>query len=72
MAKPLAEKKFDFTPRQTEIAKFSALGWSYKKIAGEIKISPRTVQDHLEIVRRKTGAPSAYELILILAHYRFR
>ncbi len=72
MAKPLAEKKFKLTPRQTEVARLAARGASYKKIAGEVGISPRTVQDHLEIVRRKIGAYTALETVWILSHYSFR
>jgi DNA-binding CsgD family transcriptional regulator len=72
MKKPLAQKEFNLTPRETDVAKLAATGSSYKKIAAALDLSPRTVDTYLQKVRRKIGAFTAYEVVCILHHYRFR
>ena len=46
------------TPRELEVARLMARGWSNDQIAGELFISPRTVQVHVGNVMAKLGAPS--------------
>ncbi len=72
MARPLAQKKFKLTRRQTDVARIAATGASYKKIAALLDLSPRTVESYLEVVREKIGAFSAFEVVQILSHYRFK
>lgn len=40
----------DLTPRQAEVAELMARGLSYKRVAKELAISPRTVQEHVYAV----------------------
>jgi DNA-binding NarL/FixJ family response regulator len=41
------------TPRETEILKMVAKGWSYKQIADRLVVSHRTVQNHVQNTLRK-------------------
>jgi DNA-binding CsgD family transcriptional regulator len=71
MKKPLAQKEFNLTPRQADVARLAAQGFSYKKIATELKLSTHTVATYLARIRIKCEAPNATELVFCLSHYRF-
>jgi DNA-binding NarL/FixJ family response regulator len=71
MKKPLAQKEFNLTPRQVDVARLAALGWSYKKIATELNLSTHTVKTYLATIRVKCEVPSATELVFCLSNYRF-
>ena len=43
------------TPRQTEVAKLVAQGWSNREIADELVISERTAESHVERIRAQLG-----------------
>jgi len=59
--------KFNFTPRQLDVARRVALGEPIKAIASNLKLSPRTVEDYLVRVRQKTGAETTAQAGCILA-----
>ena len=50
-------------PRELEILRLVADGLTDKEIAGQLHISPRTVQNHLTRIREKTGAGRRPELV---------
>jgi DNA-binding NarL/FixJ family response regulator len=52
-----------FTPRELEIVRLMALGFSYKQIADFLRISQRTVEAHLFRCRHKLGAKNSCELV---------
>jgi DNA-binding CsgD family transcriptional regulator len=63
-------KRINLPPRQAEIAKLVRVGCPRKKIAGQLGISVRTVQGHLERLRWKFKATTTPELIFFLnRHY---
>jgi DNA-binding NarL/FixJ family response regulator len=45
----------DLTPRELEILQLLIEGKTNKAIAGEVRISPRTVEFHLDNIYAKTG-----------------
>lgn len=49
--------------RQTECLFYLSQGHTYKEIAREMSISPRTVEYYIEIIRDKTGCDRKYELV---------
>lgn len=54
------EPRRPLSPRQQEVADLLARGWSYKRIASELDISPDTVQTHVEEIANKL--PNADDL----------
>jgi DNA-binding NarL/FixJ family response regulator len=57
------------TPKQLEVISYLHLGYHRKKIAKHMDISFRTVQSHIEIIKRKSKAAILlfnldYELLL--------
>ena len=50
------------TPREREVLRYIARGYSYKEIASELSISGRTVESHVSAVLRKLQLTSRYEL----------
>lgn len=48
--------QINLTPREAEVLHLVANGMSAKEVAGQIKISPRTVERHIEHVRLKLRA----------------
>ncbi|MDC7223227.1 MAG: helix-turn-helix transcriptional regulator [Spirochaetales bacterium] len=56
-------KKYGLTDREAEIIRAIDRGLSYKEIAGELKISPNTVSNHISRIYRKTGIRSKVELL---------
>jgi DNA-binding CsgD family transcriptional regulator len=55
--------KYSLTEREMEIIRGIDRGLSYKEIAGELKISPNTVSNHITRIYRKTGTRSKVELL---------
>ena len=43
------------TPRQTQVAKLVAQGWSNRQIAEELVISERSAESHVERIRARLG-----------------
>ena len=50
------------TPREVEVLKLVAEGWSSRQIAEELVISPRTVERHRENIMEKLGLRDRLEL----------
>jgi len=45
---PDERRRTHFTPRQQQILELVAAGYSDKQIASKLRVSPRTVQSHLD------------------------
>jgi RNA polymerase sigma factor (sigma-70 family) len=50
------------TPREREVLRLIARGYSYKEIATELKISVKTVESHVSAVLRKLQLSNRYQL----------
>lgn len=50
------------TPREKEVVRQIARGYSYKQVARRLSISIKTVESHLSAVLRKLQLSSCYEL----------
>jgi DNA-binding NarL/FixJ family response regulator len=62
-AVPAIDPEFDqLTPREREVLRFIARGYSYRDIATELHISVKTVESHVSGVLRKLQLSSRYEL----------
>lgn len=55
------------TPRESMVASLYATGFSAKRVASMLSISPRTVEVHIRHVYEKLGAHSRDELIDIFS-----
>lgn len=51
------------TSREREVVRLVAMGLANKSIAGQLGISPRTVEGHLNHIFEKVGAPSRSALV---------
>jgi DNA-binding NarL/FixJ family response regulator len=67
--KKLSAKKFQFTARETDVAKLVAKGTSRKIMCDKLKIEISTIARHLVNIRQKIGADSLYSAGCILSHY---
>ena len=62
-AAPTIDPELDqLTPREREVLRFIARGYSYRDIAAELHISVKTVESHVSGVLRKLQLSSRYEL----------
>lgn len=59
------EDPYRLTSREREVLRSIAQGKLNKQIAGELKISVRTVESHRGAIRRKTGGGNAAKLVKI-------
>ncbi|MGW0811154.1 helix-turn-helix transcriptional regulator [Nonomuraea sp. NPDC002799] len=55
------------SPRELEIVNLLALGWTNKRIAESLQLSPRTVERHLSAAMRKVGVASRTALVMAVA-----
>ncbi len=63
------EQTYGLTPRQAEVARMLAMGWSNRQIAERLDLSPHTVRHHAQAVLEKLGLHSRKALGLhLLAH----
>ena len=53
------------TARETEVLSYLALGWETKYIAEEMEVSWYTARNHVENVRRKLGATTRLEAVMV-------
>lgn len=54
------------TPREHDIARLVAVGMTNKEIAHELILSPRTIDHHVENLRRELGARNRAHLAAIV------
>ena len=59
----------DLTPRELEVARLTAAGFTNREIATEMAISPETVKSHLRNIMRKLDLHSKEKLLRVLLHY---
>jgi DNA-binding NarL/FixJ family response regulator len=50
------------TPREREVLRFIARGYTYKEVAGELSISTKTVESHVSAVLRKLQLSNRHQL----------
>ena len=53
------------TQREREVLSYLALGWETRYIADELGVSWYTARNHIENLRRKLGASSRLEAVMI-------
>ncbi len=58
--------KQSLTPRETDIAKLVAMGYSNKRIAAELAIAYSTVKNHLSSILRKLKLEHRTQLALYM------
>lgn len=54
----------ELTPRENEVLKYVAEGWTSKEIAVQLQISPKTVEVFRQNLLRKGGAKNSVQLVL--------
>ena len=59
---PIDPELDQLTPREREVLRFIARGYTYKEVGGELGISVKTVETHVSAVLRKLQLSSRYEL----------
>lgn len=59
------KRRYNMSPRETEIAKLVCQGLSNKKISSDLKIELGTVKVHLRNIYRKVRAKNKFVLLLI-------
>jgi DNA-binding NarL/FixJ family response regulator len=57
-------KERELTPRENEVLKYVAEGWTSKEIAARLQISPKTVEVFRQNLLRKGGAKNSVQLVL--------
>jgi DNA-binding NarL/FixJ family response regulator len=57
-------KERDLTPRENEVLRLVAAGWTSKEIATQLQISPKTVEVFRQNLLRKGGAKNSVQLVL--------
>ncbi|WP_149263409.1 response regulator transcription factor [Actinomadura sp. K4S16] len=62
---------YGFTARERRVTELVAQGLSTRQIAGRLRVTPYTVQDHLKSIFARSGAASRGDLVarLFFAHY---
>ena len=53
----------ELTPRENEVLKLVADGWTSREIAGQLQISPKTVEVFRQNLLRKGGAKNSVQLV---------
>jgi DNA-binding CsgD family transcriptional regulator len=71
---PVIVLAYGLTSRESQVAMKCIQGRDTRGIAGELSMSPYTVQDHLKSIFAKTGVRSRGELVgqIFLDHYATR
>jgi DNA-binding NarL/FixJ family response regulator len=62
-ATPVFDAELDqLTPREREVLRLIARGYTYKEVAGELSISTKTVESHVSAVLRKLQLSNRHQL----------
>jgi DNA-binding NarL/FixJ family response regulator len=62
-AEPTLDPELDqLTPREIEVLRLIARGYSYRDIAGQLSIATKTVESHVSAVLRKLQLSNRYQL----------
>ena len=62
-AEPPIDPEIDqLTPREREVLRYIARGYTYREVAGELHLSVKTVETHVSAVLRKLQLSNRYEL----------
>jgi len=61
-AQPIDPELDLLSPREREVLRYIARGYTYKEVGGELGISVKTVETHVSAVLRKLQLSSRYEL----------
>jgi DNA-binding NarL/FixJ family response regulator len=59
---PVDPELDQLTTREREVLRFIARGYTYKEIARELHLSPKTIESHVSAVLRKLQLSNRYEL----------
>ena len=62
-------KQFLLSDREVEVLAFYALGWTQKRVAEELYISPSTAHAHIKRIYAKTGLHSRQEILDFMDQY---
>lgn len=63
------ERVLDLTPRETEILDLVAGGYSNRRIAARLRVSPNTVRNHLHAAYGKLGVGTRLEAVALLLSF---
>lgn len=66
----LLEKAKQLKPRQTEILKLICAQYTNKEIADSLGLSARTVDNHREILLKKTNSKNTAGLVIYAIRYK--
>lgn len=70
MSAPLDPELDQLTPREKEVLRQIARGYSYKQVARRLSISVKTVETHVSAVLRKLQLSNRHELARWASHRR--
>ena len=62
-------KQFLLSDREVEVLALYALGWTQKRVAEELYISPSTAHAHIKRIYAKTGLHSRQEILDFMDQY---
>lgn len=57
----------ELTPREFEVLRMTARGATVREIAERMHLSPKTVMNHMSLVRQKVGAETDFQLLRLAA-----
>lgn len=63
MENQINREKHSITPREKDIIEYLCHGMSEKEIGEKLYISPKTVSNHLDNIRRKLGVNKNIEIV---------
>jgi DNA-binding NarL/FixJ family response regulator len=66
MQLPLFPNRNTLTPRQLQVIACVVHGLTNKETARELKLSPRTVEDHRNEIQRRLGVKNAVVLVRVV------
>jgi two-component system secretion response regulator SsrB len=61
----MPRKERGLTPREKQVLRLVAEGWTSREIAAQLKISPKTVEVFRQNLLRKVGVKNSVQLVLL-------